>query len=205
MTATVARSVQGREIEVFVRLVHAPRRRVLVIGGLHGNEPATPPAVRGLMEAEIDPDLEVWLVPVANPDGVAAGLRCNAAGVDLNRNFPWEWEPRDGGPAPLTEPETKALVALVEQLRPDLVIWVHQPLGYVSAIGTTSSALERAWGNAAGMPVRTDVTQHGGGESWSALVAGVPSMLIEIGGWSATPDVVAQQQAGFEALLAALG
>ncbi len=178
---------------------------MLVIGGLHGNEPATTPVVRGLMDAEIDPDVELWLVPAANPDGVAAGLRCNAAGVDLNRNFPWEWEPRDGGPAPLTEPETKALVALVEQLRPDLVIWVHQPLGYVSAIGTTSSALERAWANAAGMPVRPDVTQHGGGESWSALVAGVPSMLIEIGGWSATPEMVATQKAGFEAMLAALG
>ena len=119
-----------------------------MIGGLHGNEPATPPAVRGLLQAEIDPDVEVWLVPVANPDGVAAGLRCNANGVDLNRNYPFEWQPRDGGPAPLTEPETQALAALVEQLRPDVVIWVHQPLGYVSAIGTTSSALEQAWGNA---------------------------------------------------------
>jgi protein MpaA len=204
VTAVVGRSVQGRDIEVFVRLEHAPRRRVLVIGGLHGNEPATSPAVRGLLEAEIDRDLEVWLVPVANPDGVAAGLRCNAAGVDLNRNFPWEWDARDGGPAPLTEPETKALVALVEQLRPDLVIWVHQPLGYVSAIGTTDSALEQAWGHAAGIPVRRNVTQHGGGESWSALVAGVPSMLIEIGGWAATPELVSQQRAGFEAMLAAL-
>ena len=192
-------------MEVFVRLVAAPRRRVLVIGGLHGNEPATPPVVRGLLEAQVDPDVELWLVPVANPDGVAAGLRCNADGVDLNRNFPWEWSPRDGGPAPLTEPETKALAALVEQLRPDLVIWVHQPLGYVSAIGTTSSALEQAWGNAAGMPVRPDVTQHGGGESWSALVAGIPSMLIEIGGWTATPELVAAQKAGFEAMVAAQG
>jgi protein MpaA len=205
VTAVVGRSVQGRDIEVFVRLGHAPRRRVLVIGGLHGNEPASPPVVRGLLQAAIDPDVEVWLVPVANPDGVAAGLRCNANGVDLNRTFPWEWRPRDGGPAPLTEPETKALVGLVEQLRPDLVIWVHQPLGYVSAIGTTSSAVEQAWGNAAGMRVRPNVTQHGGGESWSALVAGVPSMLIEIGGWAATPEQVAAQQAGFEAMLAALG
>jgi protein MpaA len=198
-------SALGRDIEVFVRLVDAPRRRVLVIGGLHGNEPASPPVVRGLLQAQIDPDVEVWLVPVANPDGVAAGLRCNANGVDLNRNYPFEWRPRDGGPAPLSEPETQALAALVEQLRPDVVVWVHQPLGYVSAIGGTSSALEQAWGYGAGMPVRPDVTQHGGGESWSALVAGVPSMLIEIGGWSATPEQVAAQKAGFEAMLAALG
>jgi hypothetical protein len=53
--------------------------------------------------------------------------------------------------------------------------------------------------------VRPDVTQHGGGETWTALVAGVPSMLIEVAGWEATPELVAAQVAGFEAMLAALG
>jgi predicted deacylase len=196
--------VQQRDIEVFVRPAAAPRRRVLVIGGLHGNEPVTPPAVRGLLDADIPSDVEVWLVPVANPDGSAAGMRCNAHGVDLNRNFSWGWRHGDGGPAPLSEPETQALASLVEQLRPDVVVWVHQPLGYVSAIGHTASALETAWAAAAGVPVRPDVTQHGGGETWSALVAGVPSMLIEIDGWAATSETVAAQRAGFEAMIAAL-
>ena len=50
-TAVFGRSVQGRAIEALVRPVDAPRRRVVVIGGLHGNEPVTPPAVRGLLEA----------------------------------------------------------------------------------------------------------------------------------------------------------
>jgi protein MpaA len=147
----------------------------------------------------------VWLVPVANPDGSAAGMRCNANGVDLNRNFPWEWRPGDGGPAPGSEPETQALMALVERLRPDVVIWVHQPLGYVSAIGETTSALEQAWAAAGRLPVRPDVTQHGGGESWSAFVAGVPSMLVEIDGWAATPELVADTRAGVESVLVALG
>ena len=202
---TAGRTVQGRDIDVFVRSVDAPRRRVLVIGGVHGNEPVTPPAVRGLLNSAIAPDVEVWLVPVANPDGSAAGVRCNANGVDLNRNFSWEWQPSDGGPAPLSEPETQALVALVEQLHPDLVIWLHQPLGYVSAIGPTSAALEQAYSAAAGLSVRPDVTQHGGGESWSALVAGVPSLLVEIDGWDATPELVDATRAGVEAAIVALG
>ena len=63
---------------------------VLVIDGVHGNEPIRPPAVRGLLDAGSGPIVEVWLVPVANPDGSVAGLRCNANGVDLNRNFDWE-------------------------------------------------------------------------------------------------------------------
>ena len=64
--------------------------------------------------------------------------------------------------------------------------------------------LELAWSAAAGLPVRPDVTQHGGGESWSALVAGVPAILVEIEGSEATPEIVAAQLAGFEAMLAAL-
>lgn len=205
LSPVLGRSVQGREIEAFVRPATEPRRRVVVIGGIHGNEPVTPPAVRGLFEAEIADDLELWLVPTANPDGSAAGSRCNANAVDLNRNFPWEWRPDDGGPSALSEPETQALAALVTAVEPDLVIWVHQPLGYVSAIGATDDVLEAAWGLASGLPARPDVMQHGGGESWTAFVAGYPSMLIEIDGWAATPEIVDAQRAGFEATMRALG
>jgi predicted deacylase len=202
--AVLGRSVQGRPIEAYVRTAAELHRRVVVIGGLHGNEPATPPSVWAMIEAEIPIGYEVWLLPTANPDGSAAGVRCNANGVDLNRNFSWDWRAHDGGPGPLSEPETQAIAAMVEGLQPDLVVWVHQPLDYVSAIGPTASELEEAWAGASGLPVRADVTQHGGGESWSAFVAGVPSMLIEIDGWEATPDIVAAQRAGFVATLSAL-
>jgi hypothetical protein len=178
---------------------------VLVIGGIHGNEPVTPPTVRGLLAASHVDGHEVWLVPEMNPDGVAAGTRCNANGVDLNRNFSWGWRADDGGPGVLSEPEPAALAALVERVQPDLVVWVHQPYGYVSSIGSTSSAFEQAWSTGSGLPVRPDVTQHGGGESWTALAAGYPSMLIEIDSWAATDDVVAAQRAGYEATVRALG
>ena len=131
-----------------------------------------PPAVRGLLDAEIAPDVEVWLVPVANPDGSAAGMRCNANGVDLNRNFPWEWRLSDGGPAPLSEPETQALVALVEQLQPDIVIWVHQPLGYVSAVGATTRRSSRRGRTQLGCPFaptsRSTAVARAGRRSWPA-------------------------------------
>src|SRR4029079_8567480 len=101
-------------------------------------------------------EVEMLLLRVAIPDASAAGVRCNANGVDLNRNFAWEWRPRDGGPGAFSEPETQALAGLVDQLKPDSVGWIHHPLGYVSAIGATSSALEQAWAGAAGLPVRPD-------------------------------------------------
>lgn len=204
-TAGVGSSVQGRDITALVHPVDGFRRRVLVIGGLHGNEPVSPPTVRGLVTADHGDDTEVWLVPEANPDGVAAGMRCNANGVDLNRNFGWDWRPEDGGPSAASEPETQALVRLVESLQPDVVVWVHQPYGYVASIGPTPDALQQAWAVGAGIPVRPNTTQHGGGESWTAFVAQRPSMLIEIDTWSATAAIVDAHRAGYEAMLDALG
>ena len=201
----IGTSTQDRDIVTLVRPVDALRRRVLVVGGLHGNEPVSPPTVRSFVEATTDDDIEVWLVPEANPDGVRAGTRWNGNGVDLNRNFSWGWRADDGGEAPFSEPESQALSGLVERLEPDLVVWVHQPYGYASSIGDTDRALERAWAEASGVAVRSGVTQHGGGESWTNLEAGYPSMLIEIDSWAATPEVVAAHRAGFEAVLAALG
>ena len=200
-TDSAGASVAGRDLTLLVREVDSPARTVLVIGGIHGNEPVSPPTVRGMVEATIPDDTEVWLLPLLNPDGSAAGTRCNSVGVDLNRNFSWTWRADDGGPAPFSEPEPQAARALVERLGPDLVVWVHQPLGYVSSIGDTPDTYEQAWSAASGVPVRPDVTQHGGGESWTAFDAGTPSMLIEIDSWEATADIVDAHVAGFDALL----
>lgn len=175
---------------------------MVVVGAIHGNEPASPPTVRSLVDISYPDDVEVWLVPEANPDGVAAGTRWNANGVDLNRNFPWGWRADDGGPGPLSEPESRAVAGLVEQVRPDLVVWVHQPYGYVSSVGQSDDRFEQWWSTGSGLPVRADVTQHGGGESWAHFDGGFDSMLIEIDTWDATTDIVAAQRAGFERLIA---
>jgi len=200
-TDSAGTSAFGRDLTVFVRPIDEPARTVLVVGGIHGNEPASPPSVRAMVGVAVPDDLELWLLPLLNPDGSAAGTRCNGNGVDLNRNFGWRWRASTGGPGPFSEPESQAARDLVESLQPDLVVWVHQPLDYVSSIGATPDAYERAWSGGSGLPVRPDVTQHGGAESWTAFVAGIPSMLIEIDSWDATQEMVDAQLAGFQALL----
>ncbi|MEM1332244.1 MAG: M14 family zinc carboxypeptidase [Actinomycetota bacterium] len=198
-------SGQGRTITALVSPTETPTRRVIVFGGIHGNEPVGPPAARQMVTVDVPDGIELWLVPDLNPDGTAAGTRCNAAGVDLNRNFSWRWRASTGGPGPFSEPESSAARDLVERLLPDLVVWIHQPLDYVSAIGPTADVIEQAWSAASGLPVRPDVSQHGGGESWAAFVAGRPSLLVEDAGWDATPEMVASQVAGLQAVLDVLG
>ena len=52
---------------------------------------------------------ELWLIPMVNPDGHDAGTRGNANGVDLNRDFGFNWDGWGGSPSPFSQPETRAL------------------------------------------------------------------------------------------------
>ena len=111
--------------------------RAVVFGGFHGDEPKSVYLVRRLLELLLAgevrlPDAGCVLVPVVNPDGYARRKRRNARGVDINRNFPthnWvQTSPHRrmyGGKAPASEPETRAVIALLERYRPARVLSVH--------------------------------------------------------------------------------
>jgi protein MpaA len=131
----IGRSVEGRPIVSVRDGTDDPALKVLVIGAIHGNETAGMWIARRLIAAGAPADVELTVVPTLNPDGVAAGTRGNAHGVDLNRNFPFDWRPRTGdeysGPGPLSEPESRAARRLILGERPDVTIWFHQPFGLI--------------------------------------------------------------------------
>ncbi len=52
-------------------------------------------------------DLEIWIIPMMNPDGRTAGTRYNANGVDLNRDYGYMWDYLT--PGIFSQPETKAI------------------------------------------------------------------------------------------------
>src|SRR5690242_21836425 len=113
--------------------------RVLVVGCIHGNEPAGIAIADRLTHISPPPELDLWVVPDLNPDGVAAHTRGNAHGVDLNRNFPWRWQRLSGlffsGPRPLSEPESRIAVRLIRRARPRISIRFHQHLDLVDVSG----------------------------------------------------------------------
>jgi hypothetical protein len=177
-TRSLGRTVEGREIPVHANFDFAaqppPAGITLLIGGTHGNEPAT---VR-LMEDFLRPpiwaevrDFPVMILPMANPDGVARGTRYNARGVDLNRNCGFNWRAdcdEPPGPAAWSEPESIALRDFILAWRPAKIVSLHWALAEIDADGVQSTGLAQTMWDALDAttrpPYRLRVTEPGRGQ-----------------------------------------
>jgi protein MpaA len=156
----IGHSVQGRPIRaVRVGAPDAPHT-ALVIGCVHGTERAGEAVTRRLRATRVRADVAVWVIDEANPDGCRAGTRQNAHGVDLNRNAPWRWRPTGppgstfyAGPRARSEPETRALLAVIRRVRPGVTIWYHQQAALVDDPGR-HRAIPRRYARTVGLPFR---------------------------------------------------
>ena len=124
-------TVTGRKIVAY-HLGEPGKKKVVLISLMHGNEPAPRRILTNLLDGARVHGINLWVVPIYNPDGFARHTRKNAHGVDLNRNYPYHWVDLDGnyesGPHAASEPETKAMMKFLGALRPDYVLSFHQPL-----------------------------------------------------------------------------
>jgi murein peptide amidase A len=150
----LGRSADGRPIVAIETGDPDAPRRTLVVGCIHGNERAGVAIAEQLGHDPPPRELDLWIIPVLNPDGVAANTRGNGHGVDLNRNFPYRWRPLTGiyysGPHPLSEPESRIAERLITRLNPQLSIWFHQHLDIVDQSGG-DPAVERRFAVLTGM------------------------------------------------------
>ncbi len=122
-------SVEGRPLRAIT--IGEGDARVLVVGGIHGDEREAQPSISRLVELLGAPEASgaaTWrVIRDLNPDGSALTRRANARQVDLNRNFPARnFARRDRhGAAPLSEPESAALARLIATQRPTLIVVFH--------------------------------------------------------------------------------
>jgi protein MpaA len=175
---SIGRSVEGRDIVVHANFdLSVPPTSggaTLLIGGTHGDEPATVQLLedflRGSFWAELS-DSPAMVLPLANPDGRQRGTRYNARGVDLNRNCGFNWradceEPPGAGP--WSEPESVALRDFILTRRPAKIVSLHWALAEIDADGVQSTALAQAMWEAmdadAQRPYRLRVTEIGKGQ-----------------------------------------
>ncbi len=150
---TYGRSCLGLPLEVW-----RPRGggdcKLLLFAGIHGEEPETTLALSRALRHLSVPSPQCAVVLAANPDGLIRGTRGNAHGVDLNRNFPAsDWQPDpvthrstldepmdvvlSPGEHPGSEPEAKALMSLIDGLKPNAVIALHAPLACIDEASET--------------------------------------------------------------------
>jgi hypothetical protein len=127
-------SVQGRPIRAW-HLGERGKKKVVLIATMHGNEPAPRQILTRLRDGRKIHGIDLWVVPVYNPDGLAHHTRKNAHGVDLNRNFPYRWVDLDGnyesGRRAASEPETRAMMRFLRDIKPAYILSFHQPLNAV--------------------------------------------------------------------------
>jgi beta-N-acetylhexosaminidase len=189
----VGRSVQGLAIRA--RRVGSPRadRMVLVVGEIHGGEPAGRAVARRLRSIRPPRGTALLIVDSANPDGHRTGARWNGNGVDLNRNFPFGWRPSGApfdtyhsGPAPASEPETVALSALIRRVRPRVTVWYHQHMRLVDRSGGDPH-LERLYARRSRLPYKRIAPLSGTATGWqnhafprdSAFVVELPPGMLD--------------------------
>ncbi|MEQ0264615.1 murein tripeptide amidase MpaA [Klebsiella sp. CN_Kp073] len=174
----------------------ADSRSGLIIAGTHGDENSSIVTLSCALRT-LKPELRRHhVVLTVNPDGCQLGLRANARGIDLNRNFPaanwkagetvYRWnsaaEERDvvllTGEKPGSEPETQALCQLIHQIHPAWVVSFHDPLACIEDPG--HSELGQWLAGAFNLPLVGSVGYETPGSfgSWCADI-GLPCITAE--------------------------
>ena len=187
-----------------------PPIRILLLGGIHGDELTASAIVFQWMNMIPSGAAQnfIWeVVPVLNPDGLLAPrpLRVNANGVDLNRNFPtpgWNTEAprywlketgsdprRFPGKSPLSEPETRWVNDEMQRFKPNVIISVHAPFGVLDFDGPAPAP--QRFGRLVLNPVGVYPGSLG---NYSGKFRNVPVITIELPNAQAMPtDAEAQK------------
>ena len=177
---------------------------VLLIGGVHGSDAPNTSALAeefvryfGDNASLVPDDMRVTVIPVVNPDGLAAGGtsgRFNANNVDLNRNFGCDWAAtsmwRDqevsGGTAPYSEPEATALRNYIEEVNVvGAIVWFASegkvyPSACEGAPSNASVNLAGTFADAAGYGIEREFdayTINGDMVNWMAD-EGIPAISV---------------------------
>jgi protein MpaA len=186
----VANSAEGRPLHL--KTIGSGAAKTLVVAGLDGEDRIavnwidyfvqqlnqSPDALR---------DYQVLLLRAANPDGLTAKHHENGRGVALNRNFPTaNFRPKgnpNAGTGPASEPETRAVMQLLYDLKPQRIVHVVSTSSPSDALcngvaAEASSSLQ----DVAGLSVDSlEPREHGGSlEDFATTVLGIEVVTLRL-------------------------
>lgn len=181
-------SKQGRGIELLQSGDELSAKTVLIIGVFHGDEPQGEYLInRYLNENSVNPKNNLLLIPCLNPDGKFLNTRQNSNGVDLNRNFPTknrrilEDEHYFGGEEPASEIETRFIIEILEQYKPDFILTLHSPYKVVNYDGPAVKEAQRL-SDITGYPVSEDIGYETPGSfgTYVGVERQIPTITLEL-------------------------
>jgi murein peptide amidase A len=207
----IGTSVLGRPIEAY-RFAPAeyakPRPAAIVFGGIHGDEAASVLQAERLLTdlVERPPGRETWIIPCLNPDGLLAGTKNNANDVDLNRHFAaasWTATPAkpgySPGAAPETEPEVRALVALIDHCGATRFIALHATYRCFNYDGSGRELAEAMAALTPGYPAAGELgyptpgsfgAKYGVDRGLEVVTVEVPYLAVDEAAWTDTRDAL---------------
>ena len=147
------------------------KRRVLLMGCVHGNECEGVPVLRSIAKSTPPAGVAYVIFTYPNPDGRTARTRGNARGVDLNRNaIGWRAAYSRGhsyypGTGPLSEPESVAIHDVFRAARPTAFMSFHQALRCIDFSGR-GKQWAGTYARISGLPVKELSAYRGSIGTW---------------------------------------
>jgi murein peptide amidase A len=196
----IGRTIHNNPIQIFV--FGAGEKHIVVLGGIHGNEPAAVPVAEAFISSlesdTIPADVTVVIIPNVNPDGLVAGTRTNSNSVDINRNFPsksWRAESAKRryypGKRPASEEETRAVIDTISKYSPLLLISIHAPFNCINWDGPAED-IARVMSRSSGYPLQPNIGYETPGSlgSYAGIDLNIPAITIELRGDDSSADSI---------------
>ncbi len=202
----IGRSQSGRAIRAY-RAGEAGKPVVVVMATMHGEEDFGQYVAYGLMEGRPITDIDLWVLPVANPDGLAHDRRWVNGHVDLNRNFPYAWVKRaNSGPRAVSERETAVIMRFLARTQPRYLVSWHQPLRGVDTDKVKDLALSKRLATHLQLPLKEldcGGVCHGTMTAWYNHTYAGAAVTVEYGSTARSTRRMKTRDA--DAVLAAVG
>ncbi|MCR5261452.1 MAG: murein peptide amidase A [Candidatus Gastranaerophilales bacterium] len=181
-------SKNGKDIELLEISPEKDGKNVLIIGVFHGDEPQGEVLIRKFLEERKTlPKNRLLIIPCLNPDGKELNTRQNANGIDLNRNFPTknhiitDDEHYFGGKTPASEVETRFMIKIIEEYKPDFILSLHAPYRVVNYDGDAKQQAEEI-SKLTGYPVEEDIgyATPGSFGTYAGKERQIPTITLEL-------------------------